>query len=231
MYTFKSMKTTKSILSKVKIMSKSYKRIIRKRKLVSKKLMDYIDKVAKVQKCTTEGIDDREEYVSKLDGSFLTFVGMEENLKYLMDRGITEGVQSIDGGRVACIGFSPKDQKWYGWSHRAIFCFKIGHTIDSEKIGFEPSNEEEHNESCLNFWADDFSNASDDKKVETVVRNGVKGSLVTYTYDDEVPNKKLRGTKYENFTPFPDKWGKGEWTAKTLEDAKQMAIDFARDIG
>ena len=29
-------------------------------------------------------------------------------------------------GKVCCIGFSGRDQKWYGWSHRAIYGFKIG---------------------------------------------------------------------------------------------------------
>lgn len=27
------------------------------------------------------------------------------------------------------IGFAPKDQKWYGWSHRAIYGFKVGDTV------------------------------------------------------------------------------------------------------
>ena len=31
--------------------------------------------------------------------------------------------------RVCSIGFSERDQGWYGWSHRAIFGFKIGDTV------------------------------------------------------------------------------------------------------
>ena len=27
------------------------------------------------------------------------------------------------------IGFAPKDQKWYGWSHRAIYGFKVGDKV------------------------------------------------------------------------------------------------------
>ncbi len=27
------------------------------------------------------------------------------------------------------IGFAPKEQKWYGWSHRAIYGFKVGDTV------------------------------------------------------------------------------------------------------
>lgn len=38
------------------------------------------------------------------------------------------------------------------------------------------------------------------------------------------------GTKYSNFTPYPEQWGRGEWEALTLEDAKQMAMDFAESV-
>ena len=31
---------------------------------------------------------------------------------------------------VACIGYSEREQKWYGWSHRAIFGFGIGYKAD-----------------------------------------------------------------------------------------------------
>lgn len=34
-----------------------------------------------------------------------------------------------DGKGSACIAFSPKSQKWYGWSHRAIYGFKIGDVV------------------------------------------------------------------------------------------------------
>ena len=31
---------------------------------------------------------------------------------------------------VCSIGFSEQEQKWYGWSHRAIFGFGIGHVVE-----------------------------------------------------------------------------------------------------
>jgi len=31
--------------------------------------------------------------------------------------------------KVHSIGYSEKEKKWYGWSHRAIFGFGIGHTV------------------------------------------------------------------------------------------------------
>jgi hypothetical protein len=50
----------------------------------------------------------------------------------------------------ACIAFSPKNQKWYGWSHRAIYGFKIGDVVEQGDLTttsgyteeFEKSNPE-----------------------------------------------------------------------------------------
>lgn len=67
----------------------------------------------------------------------------------------------------ACsIGWSPLKRKWFGWSHRAIYGFRIGSKVKKGECGYVPKN---------------------------------------------------RG-------------GRGEWTAKTLADARQMAIDFAEGV-
>jgi len=42
------------------------------------------------------------------------------------ERGIAPEKMSEDA-EVCSIGFSEKEQKWYGWSHRAIYGFGIGH--------------------------------------------------------------------------------------------------------
>ena len=34
-----------------------------------------------------------------------------------------------------------------------------------------------------------------------------------------------------NFTPFIETWGHGAWVAKDLDDARQMAVDFAEGVG
>jgi len=39
-----------------------------------------------------------------------------------------------------------------------------------------------------------------------------------------------RDYTHNNFTPYPEKYGRGEWTAETLADAKQMAIDFNKGV-
>ena len=61
-----------------------------------------------------------------------------------------------------CIGFSEREQKWYGWSHRAIHGHGIGETVGPGHLAY---NEE-----------------------------------------------------------------RGTWTAQTLDDAKQMAIDYYRGV-
>lgn len=192
----------------------------------NKQLMDFINSIAVVGKSKIPE-DKGKVYYSKVDGSYITRVGMEESLKFLFDRGITEQIQ--DGheiAKTACIGFNPVTQEWYGWSHRAIFGFGIGSKVKQGDCGFEPSTKEEFIEREISFWGD----------CEYAVNGAVdytendNGILITYVYNDEVPNEKLRGTLYEHFSEYPKKWGKGEWEAKTLEDAKQMAIDFAKSV-
>jgi hypothetical protein len=80
--------------------------------------------------------------------------------------------------KVVSIGFSPSQQKWYGWSHRAICCFGIGDTV---KEG-------------------DCTNSS--------------GFIESYLKEHPEEDKRL---------PIG-------FTAKTLEDAKRMAIAFAESV-
>ena len=68
-------------------------------------------------------------YLSMFDESY---VGTDDILKFLKRNGI-EFVMShklgVHEGRTACIGFAPKDNKWYGWSHRAFYGFTIGDVV------------------------------------------------------------------------------------------------------
>lgn len=54
------------------------------------------------------------------------YIGEEKDGRYLvLDRGIVPEINRPDHS-VCSIGFCPKENKWYGWSHRAIFGFGIG---------------------------------------------------------------------------------------------------------
>ena len=136
----------------------------------------------------------------------------------------------------ACtIGFSEKENKWYGWSHRAIYGFGIGSECKKGDCGYNADTKENFMKWCLSFWADSEYSMGDDKAEFTKgliynEKSKVDGVLVSYTYNDKVPNERVRGTVYENLSQLPDKWGKGEWTAKTMGDAKQMAIDFSNGV-
>lgn len=68
---------------------------------------------------------------------------------------------------VCSIGYSATHKKWYGWSHRAIYGFKIGSKCKKGNCHYIPVEE----------------------------------------------------------------GGKGEWVARTMADAHQMAVDFAKSVG
>lgn len=43
------------------------------------------------------------------------------------------GIKVVQTG----LGFSEKEQKWYGWSHRAYYGFGIGHKVKKGHVGYE----------------------------------------------------------------------------------------------
>lgn len=60
--------------------------------------------------------------VSKVDGCY---IGDEKTAKMLAEKGIAPE-RADDSCDVCSIGYSEKERKWYGWSHRAIQGFGIG---------------------------------------------------------------------------------------------------------
>lgn len=139
-----------------------------------------------------------------------------------------EKVKSYHG--VCSIGFNPEQQKWYGWSHRAIYGFGIGSTCKKGDCHYIPSNKQEFIDDCISFWSDENKmNIHWKEDEDDTFGDGSrieKGIRVIWTYDDTVKNKDLHYQITSVFCPWPTNWGRGEWTAETLEDAKQMAIDF-----
>lgn len=159
-----------------------------------------------------------------LDGDY---IGSSKDAHRLcIKRGIRP--QTIGPSHTVCsIGFSFNDGKWYGWSHRAIFGFKIGSTCKKADCHYQPSNKREFLVDCGRFWDSD---GHEDVHARFVTEDGVSGVYVAWKYSKDIPNKKLRSTISGIFTAYPSEWGQGEWTAKTVANAKQMAIDFARGV-
>jgi len=202
-------------------------------KKVTKKLQKFIDSISTIGDSNIPD-DEGKIYYSKVDGSYLTRVGMENNLNFLLKRGVTEQIHDGYGElKTCCIGFNPTEKKWYGWSHRAIFGFGIGSECKKGSCGYEPDNKENFTEDCLRFLGDTDMNG-DTHKTNPIAReetqDGKLGVYIEYVYDDKVPNEKMRGQISGVFYEYPDKWGKGEWTAKTLDEAREMAGDFARGV-
>lgn len=45
---------------------------------------------------------------------------------------------SYPGGQVKQVGYSPKTQKWYGWSHRAVHGWGVGDTVPKHQFPGHP---------------------------------------------------------------------------------------------
>ena len=204
-----------------------------KKKPVTKKLQKFIDSISIIGDSDIPD-DEGKIYYSKVDGAYLTRIGMENNLKFLLKRGITEQIQSGYGDSIstACIGFNPVEQKWYGWSHRAIFGFGVGSECKKGNCGYEADNKEDFADQSLKWYGEtDMDDTHKiDASVNEITQDGKLGVVVNYTYDDKVLNKVMRGQITSVFEPYPMVWGKGEWSANTLEQAKEMAIDFAKGV-
>lgn len=184
------------------------------------KIKDYLEMVAYIGKSDIKNDESNNVYYSKFDNSYITRIGMEETVKCLADREITE---ELTHG----VGFSPKENKWYGWSHRAIYGFEIGSTCKKGDCHYVPSTIEDQEEDAIRFWQDeDHLNVRCEGIKE---ESGEKFFVIKWEYTDDIPNENLRGTTGGS-DAYLGKLGRGEWVAKTMGDAKQMAIDFNEGV-
>lgn len=66
-------------------------------------------------------------YISNIDGGY---IGSEREYKFLVEDKELILIQKAEASDNTCsIGYSPKENKWYGWSHRAICGFTIGDVV------------------------------------------------------------------------------------------------------
>jgi len=64
------------------------------------------------------------------------WIGNAKTARFLcLKRGLRDVQKSHPNHSVCSIGFNHKEQKWYGWSHRAICGFGIGDMIFEERFG------------------------------------------------------------------------------------------------
>lgn len=202
---------------------------------------EWLKKVAEVKETVGfEHVGDPDDipdsYVSKFDGSYITFVGLEGDaiLRFLAEHGITE---NLTHG----VGFSPTEKKWYGWSHRGICGFTIGSTCkkgDCHYVADTP-------EGLINDYAEFFADISQEYADECQILDDRSGIRILHSpqiipmaeiidealesiENDEIGSLEAVDMAKDAYSVV--KCGRGEWTAETLEDAKQMAKDFNRGV-
>lgn len=118
---------------------------------------------------------------------------------------------------IALIGYSEKENAWFGiTSASATFVskFTVGDVIVKGMPGYIPSNESEYVESVL----------------ETLTPAPVGKITVNVCSECGVRGVRIQAENHDRFFPMPVVFGKGEWTAETIEDAKQMAIDYVNQM-
>lgn len=154
-----------------------------------------------------------------LDGNYIG--DKRDAYKLCIKRGIKP--EKITPTSNTCsIGFSERDQKWYGWSHRAIFGFGIGHTVKKGDCNYKPKNIEEELELLIKWHSEE-----DRINVKAEVIGDEIHVSWEFTGDKAQRNDLIVGQTYQ----ISDiQFGRGEWTAQTLEDCKEMAIAFAEDV-
>ena len=65
------------------------------------------------------------------------YIGTVSDLENLFDLGIFD-IQTYNHNQTCSIGFNDLKKKWYGWSHRAICGFEIGHVVEAGNIEATP---------------------------------------------------------------------------------------------
>lgn len=201
------------------------------KKITKKHCEDFLARIADIKPWDSGNNEIIDTWYSKIDGSFICFVSHPESIKWMLKSGITEQIQSNDPNdpRVSCIGFNPEENKWYGWSHRAVYGFGIGSEVKKGHAGYVAKNIDDFIEEAVRFWSDD--SVKNVAGIKSTNDEGVEGVQVTWEYVSEnVPNKRLHETIGGHFMYPPKVYGKGEWKAETIDDAKQMAIDFAEGV-
>lgn len=131
-----------------------------------------------------------------------------------------------NGGRgyPCSIGFCERAQVWYGWSYRAISSFGIGHRVKKGDVGYVPATMDELYADCLKEGHAPEDILRDPLGVGVTIRH----HMVACDEDPVTGAVEVTGQAAPEYQHVD--LGRGEWTAETLEDCKQMAIDFAEGV-
>ena len=172
------------------------------------------------------------------------YIGSPDRARALCDeRGIWPELRE-PYHNVCSIGFCPAENKWYGWSHRAIYGFGIGSRVKHGDCAYVADTPEGLIEDYVAFYSDvDDAERSDLRRKECQIlpdRSGVRilhapldipmAESIEQAMDSDTDPSSLEMVDIHKDAVTIELCGRGEWTAKTLEDARQMACDFAEDV-
>ena len=191
---------------------------------------EYIKTYCLIEPMKDETIGDYYNLFSKINHSYISSsrskdFSEERLIDMLAKYGITYVEPCHQGHGVASVGFSPFLDKWYGWSHRGAFGFTVGSEVKKGDCAYYPSNKEDFEENELACWC-----GPDDGIVDGRIEHKDGKHFIVGRWAEDIPNEKLRGKPYIHEFEYPEVYGRGEWTAKTLEDAHKMAIDYANGV-
>jgi hypothetical protein len=133
---------------------------------------------------------------------------------------------------VCSLGFSEAEQKWYGWSHRAIYGFGVGAVCKEGHAGFVPSTPQALFDAITT--PDAYGIAWQKPEHVRLVDDGDRHG-VEIIHPMTTPTKVDADGLLSGWLPAAPEvqfiaCGRGEWTARTLDEAKAMAEDFAEGV-
>ncbi len=171
---------------------------------------------------TKSELCDAAQWVTKSRGDYITLEGMEDKYGEFLIRLVFVS-STWEAGKPINIGFNVDEQKWYGWSHRAAFGFGIGSECKKGDCHYMPVDKDDFLRSMIDFW-------TEGSHLNVTGEHRENGVYVEWEISQSVPNEKARGQITGSYSEYPDVYGRGEWVAETLADARQMAIDFANSV-
>lgn len=169
------------------------------------------------------------------------YIGSRESVLMLQQRGITQVELAKPDHTICSIGYNAVENKWYGWSHRAIYGFGIDSVVERGDCAYVPVDKEDVLRDIQAFWDHGIAQKGGGKNAHMtfttnitnvrfdVEQNGVSGLLYDKLCACSDPNGPSLSS-IDDFEPYPVPWGRGEWRALTLDDAKEMAIAFAAGV-
>lgn len=181
-------------------------------------MMQWLEEHAELVDGWIPGTDAR-FWVTRSRGDYITHEGMEDDLPPFLPK--LKYVSSIwEAGKPITMGFCEEEQKWYGWTHRAAYGFGVGSTCKKGDVHYRPVDKDDFLDDMIRFW-------TEDTHINVRGEHCDGGVYVEWEVSETAPNEQARGKTHGCRSEYPETWGRGEWTAETLADARQMAIDFA----